>query len=64
MTRKQVLDQLKAMVVRAGTQQAVANDLHVSAVYLGDVLHGNRPPGKKILRALGLSRVDTYEKQS
>jgi hypothetical protein len=45
----------------AGSQKAVAAEIGVTQGFLGDVLHGRRLPGKKILKSLGLVRIVTYE---
>ena len=43
-----------------GAKQAATN-LGISPQYLSDVIAGRRAPGAKILTALGLRRVVTYE---
>lgn len=43
------------------TQKALAKRLGISAQYLSDILKGRREPGQKMLDALGLERVITYE---
>lgn len=46
----------------AGSQQAAAVRLGVSATHFSDVVRGRQRPGPKILAALGLSRrEDVYE---
>ncbi len=47
---------LQAMIVRAGSQRAVAKSLGISDAYLSDILRERRAPGGKVLRALGLTR--------
>jgi len=44
------------------TQRELADELGVSASYLNDYLHFRREPGAKLLEALGLQRVVTYER--
>ena len=63
LTRDQVVERLRALVVAQGTQQAVADRLGISAQYLGDILASppKRRPGRTVLRALNLVRVDVYE---
>lgn len=48
--------------IGSGSQVALAQEMGVSPTYLGDVIHGRKEPGKKILDALGLKRVVTYER--
>ena len=62
MTRDELVKLLQRKVQRAGTQAALAEELGVTAVYLGDVLLGKREPGPKLLNALGFRRVITYVK--
>ena len=44
------------------TQREVANEFGVSTGYLNDYLHFRREPGPKLLEALGLYRVISYER--
>ena len=44
------------------TQREVAEELGVSTGYLNDYLHFRREPGPKLLEALGLYRVISYER--
>jgi transcriptional regulator with XRE-family HTH domain len=59
MTRGELVELLQRKVQRAGTQAALAKELGITAAYLGDVLHGKREPGPKLLNALGFRRVIT-----
>jgi transcriptional regulator with XRE-family HTH domain len=57
-------DKLIAMLLRIKgkrTQLQLAEELGVSPQYIGDVLAGNREPGKKVLDALKLERVVMYK---
>lgn len=56
-----VRDLLKEMG-RASTSAAVSKKLGVSAQYLCDIQMGRRAPGPKVLRAIGLREVITYER--
>lgn len=49
------------MVTEAGTQKRIAERLGITEVYLSDILHGKRKPGAKVLKSLGLRRVEVYE---
>ena len=62
MTEDQVRDKVRKLIsVSGGNATAVARELGVSASYLHDFMDGRRMPGRKILSALGLRRVVTYE---
>ena len=43
------------------TNATIAKQLKVSPQYLCDIQQGRRAPGPKVLRALGLREVITYE---
>jgi len=59
-TQNQVLAQLRAEVDAAGSQTAFAAANSISITYVSEVLAGRRDPGRKILAALGLTRVVLY----
>lgn len=69
MTQAEFLDFLKAEVKKMGSARTAARKLGVSAVYLCDILNGNRPAGDKICKALGVvrsvkvTREYTYERE-
>lgn len=52
---------LRQWAERLGSQRALAKHLGVSEPYLSDVIHGRRDPGPKLLKALGLDRVVSYQ---
>ncbi|GJD54853.1 hypothetical protein [Methylobacterium dankookense] len=52
-----VLDELRAAVERAPSAARWARRHGVGPGYLADVLSGRRPPGAKILSALGIDRA-------
>ncbi len=58
----EVIAILHATVKRHGTQEAAAEWFGVSGAYLCQVLYGVRPPGKKLLRRLGIRRKVMYER--
>ncbi len=62
MTEGDVRKQVKRMVRDARFASTVASDLKVSPQYLYDFINGRRPPGKKILAALGLKKVVVYKR--
>lgn len=61
MTFTQLLDHIDKLVEEAGSQVALARQLNVSPTYLGDVMLRRAMPCKKLLAALGLRRVMTFE---
>lgn len=48
--------------LQSSSQVELARELGISASYLNDVLRGRREPGEKILKALKLRRVVSYER--
>ena len=56
-----IVEALTKAVNAAGTQTAFAKQHGVSLAYVNDVLQGRRKAGKKILTALGLRPVVSYE---
>jgi hypothetical protein len=63
MTKEQVVALLESECVKAGSQAAWARKYQVSPAYLSDVLAGRREPGGKLLDALGLERLVSYERR-
>lgn len=66
MTADDVVKRLRAEVVKAGSQTRASENLGVGLTYINDTLAGRKPPGKAILDALGLERVEvvTYRKKA
>jgi hypothetical protein len=62
MTKEALVRDLQKRIESAGSQYRVADSLEVSNSHLTDVLQGRRDPGPKLLRALGLTKVVTYQK--
>ena len=60
MTDEQVRKLLDEAVRKAGSQQSAAARLGISDAYLSDLRRGKRAPGPKVLKALGLTRRDSY----
>jgi len=63
-TLGEVRIELTCRVKAAGSQRAAAKTLRVSEQYISDVLCGHRLPGDKMLKALGLMRVVSYERRN
>ena len=60
-TESDLYDLIQGMVYERGSQAAVAQTLGISTAYLNDYLSGRRAAGAKILAALELRRVISYE---
>lgn len=58
-----VLELLRREVEASGSQEAFAEKADVSQQYVGDILRGQRTPGKKILDAVGLEKHVVYIKK-
>lgn len=63
MTDDDVRALLRAAIKEAGSQLAFAADKDVDRTCLSSILSGQRPPSPQVLRALGLRRVVTYERE-
>lgn len=61
MTRQELIYYIRWLANKAGSQKALAAKLNVSPAYLGDVIHGRREPGAKLLTALHVKSTTTYE---
>lgn len=59
-TLEEVRARLQAAVDTVGTRKEWAELHDISPSYVTEVLNGIRPPGDKILRALGLTRRLVY----
>ena len=55
--------ELRNAVAWAGSQKQWADDHGISYAYVNDVLLGRREPGEKMLDALGLVKVVTYQRK-
>lgn len=63
MTNAEVLQLLRDEIQLAGSQIKWAKQNNLAQQYVSQVLRGEIKPGKKILNALGLSRVTSYTLQ-
>lgn len=63
MTYEELIIHIDGLILQTATrsQQEFANQIGVSLSYLNDVLHGRREPGEKILSAIGVRKVVSYE---
>jgi hypothetical protein len=60
MTLDELLREVTKRVTTFGSRKQAAAHWGVSAQYLGDILDRHRPPGPRLLQALGLHREVTY----
>jgi hypothetical protein len=56
-------DKLEALIARYPSLRKAANANGISAGYLSHARLGNRRPGRKLLRVLGLTERKIYEKK-
>lgn len=61
MNEEELLNYLKELVINAGTQRKLANELGISQVYLSDILKGRRTIGKSVLDKLKIKKIINYE---
>lgn len=61
MTEQEVIERLRAAIEQAGSQQAFADAFGFTAGYVSDVLRGKRDLADRILAAIGVERVVTYQ---
>ncbi len=55
--RNPVIEELKKRADELGSQQALADELGISAQHLGDVLKGRRGLGEDVLEQIGFEKV-------
>lgn len=60
-TAPQVIRAARAIIGKE-YQKEWARRFHISESYLSDFLNGNRPPGPRLLKALGFERKPYYRK--
>lgn len=63
MNESQFIEHLKDLSKQEGGQNKLAKKLGISSAHLCDILHGRRQPGEKVLTALGLVKVVSYERR-
>ena len=63
MNRERVMKRLRAACEEAGSPYRWAKDHGILPQYVYMVLAGNRPPGPKLLKAMGIKRkrAESYE---
>ena len=63
LSEQDIADRLRAAIRTAGSQRAFARQHGISTQYVNDVLRGRRELGQKILDALGVERIVTYQEK-
>ena len=58
--RADLLLRIRKDIARLGSQKALAGAIGIGEPYLSDILHGNRDPGKSVLRFYGLKEESVY----
>ncbi len=64
MTEDDVRAELRRACDEQGSQNAFAKKAGISSQYVADFLKSRRGPGATLLRALGLKKVVTYEREA
>jgi hypothetical protein len=62
MTLDIVMQRLRGAIAAAGSENAWAAENAISQTYVNYVMRGVIKPGPKLLKALGLKKVTSYEK--
>ncbi len=55
-SRDDIIEDMKRLVIRHGTQAQAAAVIGIKLQYFNDVLHGRREPGPKILKGLNYKK--------
>jgi transcriptional regulator with XRE-family HTH domain len=55
-----VLEKIKSLVEKTGSQMEVAKQLGIGSSYLSEILKGTRPISETVARKLGYFRVITF----
>ena len=61
-TQEEILNVIRQMVDKWGSQKAVADHLDISNAYMSDILAGNRPVSNAVARSLGYTKIVKYRK--
>lgn len=61
-TQAEILDTIRQMVSKWGSQKAVADHLGISNAYMSDILNGNRDISTAVARRLGYTKVVKYKR--
>lgn len=59
-TEEEIKGVIEQMVKAWGSQRKVADHLGISAAFLSDIIHGNRPVSNKVAQKLGYKKVVKY----
>jgi plasmid maintenance system antidote protein VapI len=61
-THEEILEIIRMMVSKWGSQKAVADHLEISNAYMSDILNENRDVSDSVAKRLGYSRVIKFRK--
>lgn len=61
-THDEILQEIRDLVAREGSQVVVATDLEMTPQYLNDILHGRKLVSDTVARQLGYERIVSYKK--
>lgn len=61
-TSEDFLNLLRARITSADNQSELAAELGISRQYVWEMAAGKRPPGPRLLRALGYEKVTMYRR--
>lgn len=59
MTEEELRKEIRKEYEKAGSYKAFADQIGISPSHVGDLVHGRRRAGKKVLKAMGLKRLTT-----
>jgi plasmid maintenance system antidote protein VapI len=62
-TQEEILEIIKQMVSKWGTQRAVADHLEISNAYMSDIIAGKRLVSDEVAKRLGYTRIVKYKKE-
>jgi plasmid maintenance system antidote protein VapI len=63
-THEEILDTIRQMVSKWGSQRAVADHLKISNAYMSDILAEKRDVSDTVARRLGYTKVVKYKKDT
>jgi transcriptional regulator with XRE-family HTH domain len=63
LTQDQVIQLIRDLVHKEGSQSKAARKIGISAVYIGKILKGKELPGQSALNYFGLEREIVYRKK-
>jgi plasmid maintenance system antidote protein VapI len=61
-TEEELLRIIGQMVIKWGSQKAVAEHLQISNAFMSDIIAGNRPVSVRVAKRLGYTKVIKFRK--